>query len=552
MSWVNFTSFQFNSATTPTDYLVGYIGSREQRYPVFALKNGLSAGEFPVDSLYVRCDANIEGNTTIFGNLTVLGDTTVIDTYVTVYSALSVVKSGPGVAATFVGNLSDPTVLILGDLSGNKTLSANVGNFFDLLVRNDISANHDFFANVAKVEKLDVNNLLEPVATDIKVTVNGAISASGNIYSNDTFSTSNTVYGPISAQGNLSANDIFVTSATVYGDISAQNTITANKGVFEELDVNDFVFDYLTIEGPLSAEGNLSANDIFGTSSTIYGPVCAQGNLSANDIFGTSLTIYGPISAQNNLSANDIVGTSATIYGNISARNNLTINDINGAFTTIKDVTLTQANVVVPYGVNDASGEYLIININGYDRAIRLWDFVPVTPSATPTLTPTPTVTPTFTLTPSITPTFTATPPNTPTQTPTYTPSLTPTYTVSVTPTLTPTFTLTPTTTPLPNNICVVGAGIGLFNGTYTLLEGPGYYVYEGNLTPGVSGVYAYYPQAPGATWQFYIYEDVAPFRTDPVYTNSPSDKYIPSTGWSSLNVNANPPISFVSYGTCP
>jgi len=192
MSWVNFTSFQLNSATTPTDYLVGYIGSREQRYPLYTLKNGLSVGEWPCDNLYVRCDANIDGNTTIVGNLTVLGDATVIDTYVTVYSALSVFHNGPGPAVVIEQNdsISDPALTIFGNISGRNNLSANGGYFKEIYV-GPISA--------------------IPVEYVVKVT--GGLSASGDFIANNS-----TLYGGLS-----------VTGDTILGSDNS-DTVTINAG----------------------------------------------------------------------------------------------------------------------------------------------------------------------------------------------------------------------------------------------------------------------------------------------------------------------------------
>jgi len=107
-------------------------------------------------------------------------------------------------------------------------------------------------------------------------------------------------------------------------------------------------------------------------------------------------------------------------------------------------------------------------NVNN-GKCLECEDYVPPTPTPTPTLTPTNTVTPTKT--PTNTPTPTYTPTNTPggtkTPTPTQTPTLTqtptqtstntptPTYTPTntPTPTLTPTNTLTPTPTPTPASV---------------------------------------------------------------------------------------------------
>jgi hypothetical protein len=130
MAWVNFTSFVYNSATSPTDYLVGYIGTYEQRYPVYSLKNGLSAGTFSVDDLYVRCDAQIDGNTTILGNLTVLGDTSVFETIVSVTSALSVVNTGTGPAASIKQTGAQPVAVFLDDTDYHLRLEDGLRTIF--------------------------------------------------------------------------------------------------------------------------------------------------------------------------------------------------------------------------------------------------------------------------------------------------------------------------------------------------------------------------------------------------------------------------------------
>jgi hypothetical protein len=109
MAWINFTDFTGNSATFPGDYLVGYIGVQEQKYPVVALKNGLSAGLFTAQNLLVTED------TTIRGNLSVLGSQSVFETIVSVTSALSVVNTGTGPALTVKQTGAQPIALFLDD-----------------------------------------------------------------------------------------------------------------------------------------------------------------------------------------------------------------------------------------------------------------------------------------------------------------------------------------------------------------------------------------------------------------------------------------------------
>ena len=109
MAWINFTDFTGNSATFASDYLVGFIGVKEQKYPVVALKNGLSAGLFTAQNLLVT------ENTTIRGNLSVLGTASVFETIVSVTSALSVINTGTGPAFTVQQTGAQPIALFLDD-----------------------------------------------------------------------------------------------------------------------------------------------------------------------------------------------------------------------------------------------------------------------------------------------------------------------------------------------------------------------------------------------------------------------------------------------------
>ena len=130
MAWVNFTSFVYNSATNPTDFLVGYVGQYEQRYPIFALKNGLSAGLFPVDELLVKCDATVEGNLTVYKNLSVLGDISAFETIVSISSALSVVNTGTGPAVYVKQTGSEPIAVFNDDTFNHLRLDDGLRTSF--------------------------------------------------------------------------------------------------------------------------------------------------------------------------------------------------------------------------------------------------------------------------------------------------------------------------------------------------------------------------------------------------------------------------------------
>jgi hypothetical protein len=98
---------------------------------------------------------NYNGNVTILGSLSVLGDITYIDTAVTVTSALSVINLGTG-----------PALVI------NQKGSQPIANFLD----DDVSSLY-----IADGGNVGIN-ITNPLA---RFTVNGAVSSSGNITTQD-------------------------------------------------------------------------------------------------------------------------------------------------------------------------------------------------------------------------------------------------------------------------------------------------------------------------------------------------------------------------------
>jgi hypothetical protein len=198
MAWVNFTSFVFNSATTPTDYLVGYIGNYEQRYPVWSLKSGLSAGTFRTNyldvtnSAYISGDLTVDGNTLIRGNLSALGDTTTIETIVTVTSSLSVTNIGTGPALWVKQIGTQP-----------------VAQFYD-----------------------DSNLLLE-IGDNNLVTINGLLSVDDNVtITNNLYLTGNQfTRGESTFTGHLSVDDDV--------DITGNLYLTGSQFIKQSLDVDE-------------------------------------------------------------------------------------------------------------------------------------------------------------------------------------------------------------------------------------------------------------------------------------------------------------------------
>jgi hypothetical protein len=130
------------SATT----IFGAIPSATNWNSVYSAYNELSGS-------YIT--NNYNGNVTILGSLSVLGDITYIDTAVTVTSALSVINLGTG-----------PALVI------NQKGSQPIANFLD----DDVSSLY-----IADGGNVGIN-ITNPLA---RFTVNGAVSSSGNITTQD-------------------------------------------------------------------------------------------------------------------------------------------------------------------------------------------------------------------------------------------------------------------------------------------------------------------------------------------------------------------------------
>lgn len=159
-----------------------------------------------------------------------------------------------------------------------------------------------------------------------------------------------------------------------------------------------YLFDATTIGDPASAtafvvseDGKVGINvDEPNEAFTVLGNISARGNLT---IVGNS-TLGRDKTTTNTLRGNVRIGDSsetAIVFGvsNGSYDTNLYRTDINtlrtdGLFVgaalsgigglSAADVTLTNANVTTLPSVT-ASGDFLILNINGASRALRLWNY---------------------------------------------------------------------------------------------------------------------------------------------------------------------------------
>jgi hypothetical protein len=176
------------------------------------------------------------------------------------------------------------------------------------------------------------------------------INSSGNVgIGTSTPNTNLTVSGSISATGTLFANNINLGSSLISNNsIGVAGNIAASKGFFTNNSyTNTFttglVVDYTSGLGRISV-GNESLsfyNKGIGNTSTVF--ISANGNVG----IGTSTP-----------------NTNLTVSGSISATNTI--------YTSALNITSAPTTFTNPV---TASGSFLIVNINGTNKAIQLWDY---------------------------------------------------------------------------------------------------------------------------------------------------------------------------------
>lgn len=129
-------------------------------------------------------------------------------------------------------------------------------------------------------------------------------------------------------------------------------------------------------EPAIVAEGDV---DIFGTlfvgaSAEVIGSLTVSESLSTGSDITTdgNLTVSGSIINGSDISS----GGNLTLNGSITATSITLIDSgdllLTGALTAT-NIALTNANIETYYTPLTASGEFLVLNINGVKRALRLW-----------------------------------------------------------------------------------------------------------------------------------------------------------------------------------
>ena len=171
----------------------------------------------------------------------------------------------------------------------------------------------------------------------------------------------------------FSMSGIYLFDPTTIGDPgSATSLIVTSYG---NVGVNtDVPNERLSISGNLSCTGTLSASDLYILNKSFLGnskidETVVRGRLKLGDMdftvlsFGSGGTVYDTNLYRGGI--NTLQTDSNVISYSLSSVTTLTGSDI----------TLTNATTAIPTSVSD-SGTFYIININGKQRAIRLWDFV--------------------------------------------------------------------------------------------------------------------------------------------------------------------------------
>lgn len=170
-----------------------------------------------------------------------------------------------------------------------------------------------------------------------------------------------------------SLSGIYLFDSTTVGDpASATSFIVTNDGL---VGINtDTPTERLTISGNISAQGSLSAtgNIIIGGSSFLGNAkadfTVVRGTLRVGDDngieFGNNNTAYN---VKLYKGASNILKTDDTFHCATLSSN---------GYAFVSDLNLTNATIVSSF-VNPltASGEFVVININGANRALRLWDW---------------------------------------------------------------------------------------------------------------------------------------------------------------------------------
>jgi hypothetical protein len=299
------------------------------------------------------------GDVTIYGNLTVRGSATQLYTLEQVFSSVSINVSNNGFG---------PALTV--DQTGNE----DIVNFKNNGISKFFIEGDETQANVGFVG-INTNT------PNQQLTVNGSISAYNNIYGEYNFidSSYNGARKVTGSDKTLSVQN----SSTVSGYISLQNQYT---GISASTDLSIFNSTGAYLDAGINSSQYLggSYSPAFSITNANDGYIYTNSTAS-NFVLGTQSTTGdllfftgGSLSGTNGVGNERLRIKSGGNVGVNTSNPNKTltvIGDISATgVTTLSNISFTGAIVSTFATPITANGDFLVININGTNRAIQLWN----------------------------------------------------------------------------------------------------------------------------------------------------------------------------------
>jgi len=298
---------------------------------------------------------------------------------------LTVLGSSVNVATSSL-NVNDPLIYIAQGNTTNLFDIGVVGHFYDGLyqhtglVRNHTTKQWSLFSGVTSEPENNINWTdptfkLDYLNANFVGSLTGNVSGTAQYVANGVYTTG-TYYNPPW----ISTLD----SVKITGD--ARNNWDSGYYITTGLNLsaNNWNTAYVT-----SSSLNLSANNwnsVYSLINTTTASTFNVYNLSA----ANNVNVFGTLSSTNvitsNLSSSNIIGfgnqmvlSDGLSFNNTgNGANTLSLNFSNGVYMSnlnAKNLSLTNATVSNLTNPVTASNSFLILNINGVNKALQLWDF---------------------------------------------------------------------------------------------------------------------------------------------------------------------------------